>query len=96
MDATAHACPATDRRVDTCTLVMRTGDGELADAIAGACSVYEQWLGWTTSFAGGGTADAFSQSRADLIELCVPLAEAIALAGKDGENRRVRGRCEWY
>ena len=44
----------------------------------------------------GGTADAFGQSRADLFELCVPLAEAIALAGKDGENRRVRGRCEWY
>ena len=43
-----------------------------------------------------GTADAFGQSRADLFELCVPLAEAIALAGKDGENRRVRGRCEWY
>ena len=31
-----------------------------------------------------------------LFELCVPLPEAVALAGDDGENRRVRGRCERY
>ena len=31
-----------------------------------------------------------------LFEFCVPLPEAVALAGDDGENRRVRGRCERY
>ena len=45
---------------------------------------------------GGGNQKQSITPPAYLFELCVPLTEAVALACDDGENRRVRGRCERY